>query len=434
MKNITFSSLLNQLSEQLPQYRRTIFRSLVIGLVCSNSKKCVSAIWERFYLLFGSSKITQRRFYGLLNSANIPWEKIRLSLINTMDEEVLTEDKLLLAADDSTYGKSGRKIEGAATHFDHAAKMNSSKYLWGHCRVVTGILSMVKGRWAFLPLLQDNFIPKKQRKNGKGPTKIELAIEQTEQVAKDFPNREILLTCDSWFGVKTLVKALCETSREKAIHIVSRLRINSSLHELPDNKSGERGRPKKYGMKIESVTALATKLHESAKSAKIFMYSKTRDVQYSETIVMSKALQRKIKIVFVYRKNGYVFPIFTTDLDLPAEKAIEYYAARWKIEAGFKELKHELGVLDNQSRKVNAVENHFNLACTSMTLVWAYAMKLKSAPDRKVQNSPHYSFADIRTHIEKELMDEATNFNKFCPKTIKQAGKYIFSKILARVA
>ena len=164
------------------------------------------------------------------------------------------------------------------------------------------------------------------------------------------------------------------------------------------------------------------------------MYSKTRDVQYSETIVMSKALQRKIKIVFVYRKNGYVFPIFTTDLDLPAEKAIEYYAARWKIEAGFKELKHELGVLDNQSRKVNAVENHFNLACTSMTLVWAYAMKLKSAPDRKVQNSPHYSFADIRTHIEKELMDEATNFNKLCPKTIKQAGKYIFSKILARVA
>ena len=53
-------------------------------------------------------------------------------------------------------GKSGKKIEGAATHFDHAAKLNSSKYLWGHCRVATGVLSMVKGRWAFLPLLQDN--------------------------------------------------------------------------------------------------------------------------------------------------------------------------------------------------------------------------------------------------------------------------------------
>jgi hypothetical protein len=31
-------------------------------------------------------------------------------------------------------------------------------------------------------------------------------------------------------------------------------------------------------------------------------------------------------------------------------------------------------------------------------------------------------------------MDEANSFNKLCPKSIKQAAKYIFSKILARTA
>ena len=164
------------------------------------------------------------------------------------------------------------------------------------------------------------------------------------------------------------------------------------------------------------------------------MYSNNRDILYSETILMSKALRRKIKVIFVYSKNGFVFPIFTTDLELSAEKAIEYYAARWKIEAGFKELKHELGALDNQSRKKNAVENHFNLTCTAMTLVWIYAIKQKSAPDRRIKNSRHYSFADIRAQIEKELMAEATNFNKLCPNSIKQAGKFIFCKILARTA
>ena len=434
MKNTSFSSLLNQLSEEVSQYRRSIFRCLIIGMTCSSSKKCVATIWERFALLFCGEETTQRRFYGFLNSSMLPWNKIRLNSIRTMGDEVLTENKLLLAADDSTYGKSGKKIEGAATHFDHAAKQNSSKYLWGHCRVVTGILSMVKGRWAFLPLLQDNFIPKKQLKKGNGKTKIELAIEHIQQIAEDFKNREILLTCDSWFGVKTLVEAVCDTSREKSIHILSRLRINSSLCELTEGKSKGRGRPKKYGKKIVSVSALAAALKSGAKSAKIFMYSNDRDVQYSETIVMSKALKREIKIIFVYRKNGFVFPIFTTDLELSGEKAIEYYAARWKIEAGFKELKHELGALDNQSRKKNAVENHFNLACTTMTLVWTYAMKQDSAPNRRIQNARHYSFADIRTQIEKELMAEATNFNKLCPKSIKQAGKYIFSKILARTA
>ena len=360
MKDTSFTSLLNQLSEELSQYRRSIFNCLIIGMTCSSSKKCVSAIWERFALLFGGKGTTQRRLYGLLNSSKIPWLKIRLRSIHMMGDDILTEGKLVLAADDSTYGKSGKKIEGSATHFDHAAKLNSSKYIWGHCRVVTGILSLVKGRWAFLPLLQDNYIPKKQLKKGKGKTKIELTINQILQIADDFKNREILLTCDSWFGVKTLVKAVCETSRENAINILSRLRINSSLCELPDGKSTGRGRPKIYGKKIESVSALAVALKECSKLAKIFMYSNTREVKYSEIIVMSKALQRRIKIIFVYRKNGFIFPIFTTDLELSAEKAIEYYAARWKIEAGFKELKHELGALDNQSRKKNAVENHFN--------------------------------------------------------------------------
>ncbi|NRA90860.1 MAG: transposase [Simkaniaceae bacterium] len=434
MNNNSFSSLLNQLSVDFSQYRRSIFRCLIIGMTCSSSKKCVSAIWERFAPLFGGKGITQRRFYGFLNSSKLPWNKIRLSSIRTMGDDILTEGKLLLAADDTIYGKSGTKIEGAATHFDHAAKQNSSKYIWGHCRVATGILSMVKGRWAFLPLLQDNYISKKQLEKGKGQTKIELTVKHILQIADDFKNREILLTCDSWFGVKNLVKAVCDTSREHSINILSRLRINSSLCELPEGKSTGRGRPKVYGRKIESVSALAAVLKTSSKLAKIFMYSNTREVQYSETIVMSKALQRKIKIIFVYRKNGFVFPIFTTDLELSAEKAIEYYAARWKIEAGFKELKHELGALDNQSRKKNAVENHFNLACTAMTLVWTYAMKQDSAPDRRIQNSRHYSFADIRAQIEKELMAEATNFNKLCPNSIKQAGKYIFSKILARTA
>lgn len=351
-----------------------------------------------------------------------------------MGDDVLTEGKILLAADDTIYGKSGTKIEGAATHFDHAAKQNSSKYIWGHCRVATGILSMIKGRWAFLPLLQDNYVPKKQLKKGKGLTKIELTIRHIQQIADDFKNRDILLACDSWFGVKTLVKAICDTSRGGSVHILSRLRINSSLYQLPQLKKGGRGRPKKYGERISSVATLAAALKASTKIAKIFMYSKNREVQYSETIVMSKALQRKIKIIFVYRKNGFAFPIFTTDLELSAVKAIEYYAARWKIEAGFKELKHELGALDNQSRKKNAVENHFNLTCTAMTLVWTYAMKQESAPKRRIQNSSLYSFADIRAQIETELMDEANYFNKLCPNSIKQAGKYLFSKILARTA
>ena len=59
------------------------------------------------------------------------------------------------------------------------------------------------------------------------------------------------------------------------------------------------------------------------------------------------ALKCEIRVVFVYYRN-FTFPSFTTDLELTSEQMIEYYAARWKIESGFKEIKHEISANDSQ--------------------------------------------------------------------------------------
>ncbi|WP_090333206.1 transposase [Nitrosomonas sp. Nm51] len=52
--------------------------------------------------------------------------------------------------------------------------------------------------------------------------------------------------------------------------------------------------------------------------------------------------------------------VFTTDLDLSIEQIIEYYGDRWKIGAGFKEIKQEAGSIKSQTRTPHAVMNHFN--------------------------------------------------------------------------
>jgi hypothetical protein len=62
--------------------------------------------------------------------------------------------------------------------------------------------------------------------------------------------------------------------------------------------------------------------------------------------------RRPIKVVLVHNeKRETFFPVFTTDLTMSAEQMIERYSARWKIECSIKELKHEIGALDNQARK-----------------------------------------------------------------------------------
>lgn len=86
---------------------------------------------------------------------------------------------------------------------------------------------------------------------------------------------------------------------------------------------------------------------------------------------------------------------------------IENYSARWKIESGFKELKHEIGALDNQARKQESVENHFELGCMAVTMTWIYAMKREKAPTKRLQNSRMFTFADIREEIRKEYTDKS---------------------------
>ena len=82
----------------------------------------------------------------------------------------------------------------------------------------------------------------------------------------------------------------------------------SILHYMNSQKVKKgRGRRPKYGKKIESVSALARVLKASAQSANIFMYSKSRDILYSQTIVMSKSLRRKIKVILVYKKTALSF-------------------------------------------------------------------------------------------------------------------------------
>ncbi len=54
--------------------------------------------------------------------------------------------------------------------------------------------------------------------------------------------------------------------------------------------------------------------------------------------------------------------LFSTDLTLSVNQIIEHYGARLKIEAGFKELKQDIGSSQAQCKKTQTVINHLNFA------------------------------------------------------------------------
>lgn len=431
MKEVNFKEILESVSEGIPRYRRIIFKALITGLIIGESNKCVSSIYRMFGFLMFSMGISRRRFYDFLRSGKLHLDRVYKVLLKMFGETLLTGGRIIALLDDTTYGKSGKKIEGCETHYDHASKINCSKYIHGQCRVMLGILVNIHNRWACLPVKNALYKSKKSAEKSLFRTKIQLGAKLINELMSEFAY-PILIVADSWFGNKSLAKDIGLNISE-IVHILTRMRIDCILYEIHVPQSKGKGRKRIYGNKLPKLTELSKTLER--KTGTFLVYGKERSVEYSEIIAMHKGFMRQVKVVLVYTRNGYIFPILSTDLNLTVKEMIEYYSARWKIESGFKELKHELGAIDNQARRIRSVENHFSFCMIAQTTVWLYALKQDKAPDRKYVSSKtsHYSFGDVRRMIASEYYEKPI-FEGTCSKTIKPLENLIMMLLLSRSA
>ena len=147
--------------------------------------------------------------------------------------------------------------------------------------------------------------------------------------------------------------------------------------------------------------------------------------------VMLKTMKRKVRVVWIFRKSSYV-ALVATDLSLSVEQLIEYYGARWKIEAGFKEIKQEIGSAKSQTRDAHAVLNHLNFCMMAATLTWIYADRLQYEPDRKykIRGRASFTFSDVRRIIAEEALNP--DFQSICPSHV-QSPQNSFVKTLLRM-
>jgi hypothetical protein len=109
----------------------------------SNLLRCLQTLFEL--------PLTQRRFYTFMASPKLPWPQLWATFWSLISEPAV-KGRLLLALDDYINSKTGKKIFGCASFVDHAAKINQSQYAWSQNVVSIGLLKVVKGRWACLPL------------------------------------------------------------------------------------------------------------------------------------------------------------------------------------------------------------------------------------------------------------------------------------------
>lgn len=161
-------------------------------------------------------------------------------------------------------------------------------------------------------------------------TKFTQAVRLIQTFAGVFPQAPILVVTDSWFGNNGLLKPLRRALGSRA-HLLSRLRVNAVLHDLPVAVPGRAGRPRKYGERLGSVKAMALTQRTTVQTYSLNLYGRIRDVVAAEQVVMLKTLRCQVRVVWVYRRTQWI-ALVTTDLTLSVAQIIEIDGARWEIE------------------------------------------------------------------------------------------------------
>jgi len=424
------------------QKRKIWFAYTLLAIVVPFTSSITSNLLRSLQTLFGFD-IQSQRFYTFMASTTLPWKGLWKSMWGMIPSPE-TEDRIMVALDDSINPKTGKKIFGCGHFHDHAAKGNQSLYPWSQCILVIGLLKKVKKRWACLPLDFRFYMMEKdikaesataQRQGKVMPfeSKMEQATAMIQEI-HNFYQQRVLIVADSWFGNDGLWSRL-DRGKDGCYDLLSRMRKNNTLYGFPPHSIGKRGkgRPPKYGDRLGSVDDCAAKWKEKAQTYTVFLYGKEREIQAYSQVVMLKTLKCPVRIVWVYRKTRYV-ALMTTDLALSIEQIVEYYGARWKIESGFKEIKQEIGSSKSQVRNADAVTNHLNFCMMATTLIWVYADRLQTAPDRKfkIRGRSGFAFSDVRRIMAEAALD--VDFQSLCPLPVQKPQKSFIKTLLRMVA
>ena len=426
----------------LGQERAHWFIQTLLAVIVPCTSSMTSNLLRTLHTLFGLDA-TQRRFYIFMASPKLPWQRL-WAILWAMIPAPLTDGRLVLVLDDFINPKTGKKIFGCATFFDHAAKANQSQYPWAQNVVCLGLLKQIKGRWACLPLASRYYLPQKaidqktinttkNKQTVPFETKLTQSVAMLVDVAKSFTNVTILVVCDSWFGNRGLLGP----ARKKigtTFHILSRLRSNSAIRAQPEPRTkSQRGRPAKYGQRLGSASELATCHRKDAQEYSVQAYGQRRTILAFSSLAMLPSLQCLVRIVWVYRRSQWV-ALFTTDLTLTLVEIVQLYAARWKIEASFKELKQEIGSRFSQTRNAHAVTNHLNFCMMAMSLTWIHADKMSELPQRRhsVVGRDSFAFSDVRRSTAEAILSE--DFARVFPVSHNPVRKWITSVLLGLAA
>lgn len=288
------------------------------------------------------------RFYESIASIGRMADSVAVALIRVVVAQLGIDlnSLIVFAIDDSPTKRYGRHVEGANIHHNPTPGPGDGEWLYGHNWVCLAWL-VRHPVWGIiaLPILSRLYLRQVDvdKLKGKYPlefrTKIELAIQLSERFVSPVrwlnPAATFLAVVDCAYATKKFLKA----ARELQVTVVSRLRKNASLHDLPEpRKPGQRGRPKKYGPNKLNLKRIA----DDPTGWEQLTYNRRgvdTQAKFKTFLATTSISAEPIRVVMVQEEGKHWAAIFSTDTTMDVKAIPETYSSRWSIEECFHDLK-----------------------------------------------------------------------------------------------
>jgi hypothetical protein len=243
-------------------------------------------------------------------------------------------------------------------HHNPTAGPADGPWLYGHNWVCLALL-MKHSLWGVLalPVLSKLYVRQKDigklnvRRHWEFRPKHELALQLARQAMGCLralgSQAGFTIVVDGAYVARALLRALISDGAR----IVSRLRRDALLFDLPPERTGRRGRPRIYGQNRISLAKRAGRRDGWLE----ITYSR-RDVEvarrYKSFLATSKLTGGAIRVVLLEYERGNWAAYFSTDVQMDVREVLETVADRWAIEEHFHDVKEVWGAGQQQVRNV----------------------------------------------------------------------------------
>lgn len=293
------------------------------------------------------------------------------------------------AVDDTKVHRSSKDVWGTCTFHEYTARCpNRATTVRAHNWVVLGRLleNGPQPAW-FLPQAARLYFRQSQL-----PTtpvqetfrsKCQLAVELFRQQAEGLPGKHLAIF-DGGFAFRSVVRPLIQPEAgQPRIEFLTRLRHDARLCRLPPTETpkGQRGRKPKWGRRLPPPRQGGRwpgKWHEG----EAFIYGRKRHVRWKEVICLWRVLGHDVPVKAVvaevegYRKR---FHLVSSALELSGLQLVELFAARFRQEDGFRDLKQRLGWEEGRAWTKNPLERTTLALFVTMSLMRLLQFRLDQA-------------------------------------------------------